>query len=421
MTEFELTIERVADTGQGIGTLPDGRLCFVRGALPGERVTAELTREKSRIVFADLVSVLELSPDRCVPECPAVPDCGGCNWQHCDQSAQSRLKRDLFESSVRHRLGPDAAGRIRPLVETTARLNYRSRVRLHLGEHGLGYMAHTSHRLVPIKGCPIAVPELDQLIRQWPDNLTTTLTAEGVTQLELRCDEENAISICITQVQGLEPGTIEGLLALPMVSGVATASEVFGDPVFRYDIDGLGLVAGPATFTQVNLDINRLLVKAVCEEVCQVPAARVFELFAGNGNFSIPLAAGGCDVVGCEASANAIADARTNGLANGMDSRTRFERRQIGAQVTPIPGDRNVLLLDPPRAGLKNLPAMVAGTSLDRIVYVSCDPATLIRDLAGCTNAGYQTTSLQIFDMFPQTSRIEVVAVLQPVGAQSKG
>ncbi|MFC4080852.1 class I SAM-dependent RNA methyltransferase [Amycolatopsis samaneae] len=387
---LELEVGPVAHGGHCVSRV-EGRVVFVRHALPGERVLAEVTEDKGgAFCRADAVSVLEASARRVEPPCPlAAPGaCGGCDWQHADPAYQRELKAAVVAEQL-HRV----AGIEREVVVEEldgGSLGWRSRVRLVAGKDGrAGLRAHHSHRVVPLDGCPIAVPGAldDVLARRWRPASELEVTADGDGRTHVR-----------------ELSTVRGKVRARQLTGGVAVQHAAGRD-WRLDAHGFWQVHPAAAGT----------LSAVVGEWAEAPRGGLaWDLYAGVGLFTAVLAGQvGPDgrVLAVESGRRAVNDGERN-LAELPQVGWRAGRVEHVLADAPAPVD--VVVLDPPRkgAGRAVVDAIAAGTP-DRIVYVSCDPATLARDIALFAGHGYGLTALRAFDAFPMTHHVECVALLQ--------
>ncbi|RZQ63063.1 class I SAM-dependent RNA methyltransferase [Amycolatopsis suaedae] len=387
--ELRLEVGAVAHGGHCVSRV-DGRVVFVRHALPGETVTARVTEDRGgAFCRADAVEVLDAAPHRVTPPCPlAAPGlCGGCDWQHAAPEFQRELKaRVVAEQLVR------LAGLERDVVVEAlpgGMLDWRSRVRLVAGRDGrAGFRAHRSHRVIPVDDCPIAVPGAldDAVARRWRPGAELEVTSDGDGRVHLR-----------------ELWTERGKGKSRQHSGGVAVQHAAGRD-WRLAAHGFWQVhpAAAGTFA------------AVVGEWADAPAGgTVWDLYAGAGLFASVLAgqvgAGG-SVLAVESGRRAVSDGRAN-LADLPQVRWRTGRVE---QVLRDVGERpDVVVLDPPRkgAGRPVVDAVAAGEP-ERVVYVACDPAALARDLATFAGHGYHLANLRAFDAFPMTHHVECLALL---------
>jgi len=406
----EVVVDGFAHGGEGVGRI-DGKVVLVGGALPGERVRVTLTKDHRSWSRARLVEVLVASTDRVAPPCPVAAECGGCDLQHVAPAAGRTLKTRVVREQLA-RLGGfgDAA---HALVEDCravgADLGYRNHVQLHAGPDGrLGFHRAGSHDVVPIERCPVATDEVNDLLARFG-------ATSGARGLALRAVGDARTAI-------VTPG--DGAVALP--EGVPTLALRQGDGrpvVVRGEASSSVVVAGVTlhvpvdAFFQVNLGGAEALVAAVREAAGEVAHRDVWDLYAGVGLLALPLASDGAHVLAVESvrsAADALARAATE---QALDVKVLTER------VEPVVrraagGDRTldapeVVVADPPRAGLgRRLVEDLARLAPSRIVLVSCDVASLARDLRDLARAGFAVERVVPLDLFPMTHHVEAVSTL---------
>ncbi|HVA65249.1 MAG TPA: class I SAM-dependent RNA methyltransferase [Terriglobales bacterium] len=377
-----LRIEKLVYGGDGLARLPpapDGRrqAVFVPFTLPGELVRVELLPPARGRVAARLLDVLEPSPDRIAPGCEYFGRCGGCQWQHTTPECQLALKREILLETLQRTGGVAWPGAV--ALHHAEAWGYRNRIRLQaIPGVGIGYYQPQSRRMLPITHCPIASPELNRGL------------AELAAQPPLRREE---IELAVDNADG--GLTAEG----PLEFAVAG---------YRYRV-------GPGSFFQVNRFLAEELVAAALGEVApgQASGHTALDLFSGVGLFALPLAARFETVEAVESDPAAVADLRHN--ARGARIRVA-QLHALDYLRGREPGAVDLVVADPPRAGLG---AELVGAIVDlaplRLHLVSCDPATLGRDLRPLLAAGYQIRALHLFDLFPQTYHLETVVHLARV------
>ncbi|QWF83603.1 class I SAM-dependent RNA methyltransferase [Amycolatopsis sp. CA-230715] len=388
--ELELEVGAVAHGGHCVSRV-DGRVVFVRHALPGERVTATVTEDKGgSFCRADAVTVHEASSGRVEPPCPvAVPGgCGGCDWQHADPALQRELKAAVVEEQL-HRL---AGIERKVLVEELpgGPLGWRTRVRLVAGRDGrAGLREHRSHRVVPIDDCPITVRgALDGVLSEtWRPGSEIEVTRDADSEVHVR-----------------EQNTWRGRTRSHRISGGEAVQRAAGRE-WRLDAHG---------FWQVHPEAAETFAALVGEWADAPRDGVAWDLYAGVGLFASVLAeqvGPGGRVRAIESGRRAVAD----GEANLADlPQVKWSSGRVEHVVARAEKPVDVVVLDPPRkgAGREVVDAIAAGEP-DRIVYVACDPAALARDLAFFAGHGYGLTELRAFDAFPMTHHVECVALLQ--------
>jgi tRNA/tmRNA/rRNA uracil-C5-methylase (TrmA/RlmC/RlmD family) len=371
----------------------DGRVVFVRHALPGERVRAVVTEGAATSSFwrADAVEVLLASDDRVDPPCPwARPgQCGGCDLQHASLDAQRRLKADVVREQLRRLAGIERDVTVEAVPGDTDGLGWRTRVRFAVGEDGrAGLRARRSHRVVPIDRCRIAhhlVSAAGVLVGRWPAGSTV----------------EVAASVGTGEVVVLSEG------AVGRRAGDDTLTERVGQRSFRVSRGG---------FWQVHPGAATTLLDAVLVGLDPRPGESALDLYSGVGLFSASLAERVGEtgrVTAVESDRGAVADARHN-LADLPQVRVDAGRVDHVLR-RPHLCRADLVVLDPPRSGAgKQVVRLLSRVAARRIAYVACDPAALARDLRWFAEEGYELESLKAYDLFPMTHHVECVAVVAP-------
>jgi 23S rRNA (uracil1939-C5)-methyltransferase len=429
---LELEIDALAPGGEGVGRV-GGRTVFVPFTAPGDRVVVEVPGA-GEVVHGVLVSLRQPGAARVAPACPHFgPDgdrCGGCEWQHAAGPAQLAAKAASVREALRKiaRLDPDACG-WRPPIPSPRPLRYRSRARFHLDrrEGRLVFFQRRSHLPVPLADCHLLTEGLEALRRALGPAIVAAQLSPAQVALEWSDhDQRGAAQLVLAAPPGkLQRARAGSLLqAVPGLAGLVLSAEgapstVIGDPVLRQlRVPGrpaAGLARSrPDVFQQANRSANALLVE-VALTLLRPDGERVLELFCGSGNFTGPLAARAASVAAVEVQGPALELARADLEGTG----TRFYAGDALQLALALARDRasgaggfSRLLLDPPRQGARGIGPALAALGLSRAVYVSCDPATMARDLRGCLEAGFRIEVVQPLDLFPQTHHIETVALL---------
>ncbi len=431
---LQVSIERLVFQGSGLGRLPDGQVVFVPYTAPGDLAEIEVTEARDDFVRANLVRALTPSPLRATPPCPYFATCGGCQWQHLEYASQLHWKREILQELL-VRVGKLDGVPVSAPLALASPWEYRSRAqfkvvtgaRLHIGFH-----QRESHRVVDIDRCPLLDARLNGVLRTlrhmrdpglhrlFPRLREVWLavgagTGEVVVSLFARTQDRAAIRLLFHRIQAEEPG-LQGLVLLdgdprqhPRFvdrHGQGAITEVVGPHRFRVDA---------AAFFQVNGLAADMLTRLVIEGAALTGAERVLDLYCGVGTFTVPLGRLAREIMGIETSAAAAADASHNLRANGVTG-ARVLQAQV-EQVLPSlekGGPWDLVVLDPPRQGCSRrvLEAM-SGMAVPRVIYVSCDPSTLARDLGILVRAGYRCLSIQPVDLFPQTFHLESVTLLE--------
>ncbi len=386
----------------------DGGLVLVAGVLPGERVAIADIKREGRVQRGSLARIVEASPLRVRPSCAIVDRCGGCPWMAFDVASQRDRKRRFVEDAVGIPVAPMTAG--------DGALGYRRRARLaferHRGAMRIGYRARRSRDLADVDACVVLDPALDRALAQVRGQLATHLAGSGEIALAIGSGGKAVVGVRTGDPQppalyraceSLLGADIIGALLRGTWTGAADAR--FGDPrAVTTTIDGDELTSDPFGFAQANDEVNRALAAAVIE-LAQPEGAKILELYAGHGNLTLPLARRAAEVTVVELDPAAAKACEANLRAAGLTAKVR-----TGDSATHAAGTRvDVVVLDPPREGAKGTIPAIAARKPERIVYVSCDPATLGRDLAALRTLGFAPDEARAFDMFPQTAHVEAV------------
>lgn len=388
MNETAETVETVAGDmaagGDALARMPDGRVLFAAGALPGEVVRVRLDQSRKDYAKGSVAEVLTPSPSRVRPPCPEVArGCGGCGWQHAAPAAQLEMKAGIVRDALRRtaRL-PEAGVRVGGAVSPQG---YRTSLRLAVRDDGrVGFRSAGSHRVVAVDGCMVAHPTLSAML--------PGLRVSGAAEVQLRVSRHTG------EVTAL-PLDRRGRPTAARVDGLPAAASVGADAQLVERVAGRSLRVTSQSFFQSGPDAAELLVSAVAGVLGRA-AGLFLDAYGGVGLFAATLAEG--DVVLVEGSASSCADARVN-LPTATVVRSRFE------DWTPVKVD--VAVADPARAGLGGKAAEVlAATHPERLVLVSCDPVAMARDTALLSAHGLQHSGSIVLDLFPHTHHVEVVS-----------
>jgi 23S rRNA (uracil1939-C5)-methyltransferase len=363
----------MAPTGEAIGRYSGGQdsgmVVFVPFGLPGEEVRVRLVERRRNYARGEIVERLVDAPARVTPACPYFGRCGGCDWQHMSYAEQLRIKTAIVAEQL-ERFGKLAAPPVLPCIGSSATYEYRNHARLHAAANGrLGYRAARSHTIVPVADCPILEVPLRQQLAELAGQADNSLVAEEV---ELRSWAE-AIKV--------------------------------GDFAYR---------TSAGAFFQANTAVAGLLVEGVLAALAPRGGEHVLDLYCGVGLFTVPVGQRVAQIVGVESNSTASADAVHNVAAAGVPGRIINQDVGEALRSPELAGQAwDAVILDPPRTGVDG-PALEALTALGaaRLLYISCEPSTLARDLRILSCSGYHLQLAQPYDMFPQTRHVETLAVL---------
>jgi 23S rRNA (uracil1939-C5)-methyltransferase len=429
--------------GQAVGRI-EGLVVFVPGPLPGERARVRIAQVKPNYAVGEVVGYEAQSEMRAKPFCAVFGVCGGCQVQHLAYPAQLAWKEQIVRSALR-RIGGFANADVRRPVGMTHPRNYRNKMALVVdqtaGETSFGFYQARSHALVRIDSCPVVLPQLDAAIgtlyeaARAPDSrdafagakhaIVRAGAASGEAVLSITTDRQSpaikdkapAIARRVRGVVGIsnsfEPRTANAVLGSKM-------AYVWGKREMSETIEGVKYRVSPASFFQVNSEmvgrIFRFLEPGIAKH------RNIVDLYCGAGTFAIFFAARGANVVGVEENPAAVREARENAALNGVEGQVRFVEGRVEGTIANADGkkalaDAAIVFLDPPRKGSDEATLdAIAAAGVPNLWYLSCNPATLARDLAYLSKRGYALGVVQPFDMFPQTGHVETLATLHKIG-----
>lgn len=422
----QVTIESLDREGRGVARR-EGKTVFVEGGLPGETVEYSPFRSKPAFEVGRAAAILEPSADRVDPKCAFFGTCGGCSMQHLDVRAQVAAKQRVIEDALWH------IGRVRP--DTMLRAvhgeawGYRRRARLSSrfvpkkGGALVGFHERKSSYVADMTRCEVLPPPVSALLPALRELVNGVSIRERLPQIEVAVGD--AVTVLVLRV--LEPPSAADEAALRSFAerhgvqlwlqpgGPATATPFWPTdaPALDYALPDFDVRIGflPTDFTQVNHGVNRVLVRRAMALLDPRPGERIGDFFCGLGNFTLPIARLGASVTGFEGNAGLVERARANARANRLEC--GFEKAELfDAESCAKLTDFDKALLDPPRDGAIELVKSFADRPLRRIVYVSCDPATLARDAAVLVHAqGFGLAAAGAVNMFPHTSHVESIAL----------
>ncbi len=428
-----VTIERLAHDGRGLAHDAAGKALFVEGALPGERVEVAVHRTRKRFDEAHVRERLEASSERVSPPCAYFGRCGGCDLQHLAVPAQRRHKQAVLLDLLA-RQGLEVTSMPELLADASSGYRRRARLGVKVGADGqvhLGFRARHSHRLVDIMRCTILVPALDALLAPLHRQVTSLEVPRRVGHLELLDSDQGAMLLVrqlkehaadrarwlafadehdlhLAWLAGREAPRLEWLTPAPALS--CRVPGAVGEMTLGF---------APGDFLQANAEVNRLMVTTALSWLDGLDGTSLLDLFAGVGNFSLPLASAGARVTAVEGSPAMVERLADNVRDNSRESPLRVAARQ--ADLTDIAAVQDLLretapdtlLLDPPRDGADAVCAALVASPVPRVLYVSCDPATLARDAARLVHGGYRLARLAMADMFVHTSHLESMLLFE--------
>ncbi len=443
-----LEVESLDLEAQGVAHRADGKVVFIEGALPGERVQAQVSRKKNQWEQGQVSAIARESAQRVRPDCPHfglhAGACGGCKMQHLHPAAQVAVKQRALEDSLWHLAKVRAERLLRP-IEGLA-WGYRDRARLSVRYVArrqtvlVGFHERKSRYVADMQVCPVLPPEVSGMLMPLRALVGGMDQRDRLPQIELAA-ADGVTALVLRHLEPLSDADRRRMRDFAAVHGVQWWLQPQGpETVHLLDAGGLGdrtlayrlpefgitMPFKPTDFTQVNPHINRVLVESAVRLLDPQPHERVIDWFCGLGNFTLPLATRAYSVLGIERSPTLVERARDNARYNGLHERASFEARnlfEIGSADLQALGPAPRWLVDPPREGafaLAKALAEVHAVGADRwlapqrIVYVSCNPATLARDAGLLVHqAGYRCTLAGVVNMFPHTAHVESMAVFE--------
>ena len=421
----EITVEKLIAEGNALGRLADGRVVILQGAVPGDRVVLERVSEHKGLVRALAFRITQPSALRVTPHCAVFGACGGCDWMMLTPDEQRSQKLAVLREVLLRTAKLDLAGREIPLLAGPSAAGYRRRIRLQIVAGRIGFYARSSHALVEPEHCAVssaalnaALRELRQLTRSAPATLA------GVASLELRQGCDGSLSLFLER-DPARPGAVAEIAGLrerflcALGAGEAEAPALWQ----RFELtEQTYLLAPPGCFTQVNWEVNRALIARLLAGA-QARGVRSFlDAHAGAGNFALPLLAQGLSGMAIECNHLAVHAARQAAERQGLPvagfvvGDSARVARELGRQGRRF----DLVLLDPPRAGVKEGLRELAELSAAWLAICSCNPVTLARDLRTLLDLGFELHELAAFDMFPETHHLETLVWLKaPADAQA--
>ena len=411
--ELQVRIERLSDEGRGIG-FAQGKTIFVPNTLVGETVQVRILDERRHTAEAEMLALVEAAPNRTAPHCALFGRCGGCQLQVLDVEAQLRHKRQVLA----HLLAPFANAKnfqwADPVV--AAPWGYRHRARLSVadsqGSPVVGFKGMHSHRVVAVSSCPILDDRLQALLQSLPEWLAQLGHWRRVEELLVAVDSDGRLAVDWIAQRAFPKVDADAMARLLRSAGIEVGPDV--DLRYRNPQTGSEFYYRMRDFTQINPAVNDALIQRVLDWLAPATEDVVADLFCGLGNFSLPLARRVGQLEGFESSLGMIERAGRN--AGGGFANTHFTMLDLFEQADQLPDRYNKILLDPPRAGAKAACVRLATfKQLRHIVYVSCNPQTLVRDLEILRDGGFVLERAALVDMFPQTGHVETIVKLSRV------
>ncbi len=437
--EIELLFTDLLANGQAVGRA-SGMVVFCFGPLPHEQARVRITTVKQKYAVAQMLKLLGRSPMRATPFCAVFGTCGGCQVQHFGYEGQLQWKTDMVRGALA-RIGGFTDVTVRNAIGTTNPRAYRNKMSLVVdrkdGTPVIGFYEQRSHNVVAIDGCPIVTPQLNDYVtrlndaRFKPETAPMFDQARHIVSRSARATGEAVVTVTTAQPsREVEAGGPALLAQLPGAVGLTNSFDlgsanaivgrrqrlVFGRPEIEEAIEGVRYRVSAGSFFQVNVEIVERIFKFVRGGL-EAPR-KIVDLYCGAGTFSLYFAKFGCDVYGIEESSQAILEAEDNAALNGFEARVRFRAGRVEdivrtQEAKAALAQAEIVFLDPPRKGSDEVTlGAIANAGTPYVWYLSCDPATLARDLKFLAANGYRLGIVQPFDMFPQTGHVETLVTL---------
>lgn len=427
-TPVRVTIDSLNHEGRGVGRV-DGKTVFIAGALPGEEVEFTYSAIHRNFDEGVAVNILTASPERVAPRCPHFNVCGGCTMQHLAADAQIAYKQKVLLDDLKH-IGKVAPQEILPPLRGP-HWGYRRKARLGVkyvpkkGKVLVGFRERGSPFLAELTRCEVLHPSVGERIEALGALIGTLSVRDKIAQIEVAVDDtQTALALRnLAELSDDDKAQVKAFAIAHNVhiylqpGGADSLAPLWPEQIqLRYLLDSYDVSFGfkPGDFTQVNTDINRQMIDRAIELLELTPEDRVLDLFCGLGNFTLPLARRCREVVGVEGEIKLVERARANAAENGL-ANVQFHAADLAGDLEHSPWWKqgfDKVLLDPPRLGAQETLVHIARMKVKRIVYVSCNPATLARDAGILVNEyGYRLIQAGVMDMFPHTAHVESIGL----------
>ena len=437
---LSLTIEGYGSDGEGVAHLPDGMTCFVKGALKGETCQVRLVKVGRSCAWGEVVDVTAPSPARRDPDCPHFASCGGCSLRHMTYEEELAFKKQKVQDALKRIGGADVA--VSAIFGAENTLRYRNKVQFPVSPGpAIGFYQKGTHAVTDVEDCllqPLAAARLRGAVKAWMEKNSVPAYDERAHQglvrhVYVRTNAAGA-SLCCLMVNGKALPHEEELVrtlraAEPGLAGVVLGVNekktnvilgdsyrtLWGQDYLEETLCGLRFRLSVPSFFQVNREQTEVLYGKALELAALTGTETVLDLYCGIGTISLALAKKARRVIGAEVVPEAIGDARANAVRNGIANAEFFcgDAEDIAAHLAADGMKPDVITVDPPRKGLApGVVDAVVRMAPDRVVYVSCDPATLARDVKRFAQQGYQPRTALAVDLFPRTSHVESVVLL---------
>lgn len=419
----QIKIERIVHSGLGMGRLPDGKKVFVPYVLPDEEVVVNILENRRDYVFAEPKDIISKSVHRITPKCQYYKLCGGCHLQHTHYENQLTLKKDAFVDTVSRIYGQDIKGLKIEVFPSPKEFHYRHSVRLKVSPFGhLGFNRLRSDQIERIDFCFLAKRHINSFLAFFNNSPNLTRTLKDIESITLEtCPSTERLYLVLNVGTKKVPHALNNLLNLQIAGlkvihkGEVLYNQRQDDSKCRvFSFYDKTMEASPGVFMQHNWDVNLMLVDYLIRNLKETGLESIIDFHAGAGNFILPLGRYFKKRLACDINTQALVDLRNNMKRWGQDIEIHNLSAEGMLKMLTSKGEQiDVVLIDPPRGGCKDLAQGIHELNPKIIVYISCDPPSLARDLKILRVHGYVPEKIAIFDMFPQTFHIESVTILR--------
>lgn len=404
---MRIKINKLSYGGAGIGTV-NGKIVFVKRGLPGDTVEADVIKEKKNYCLAEAEKVITPSEYRVEPQCPVFGACGGCQWQDLDYEIQLEEKRNIVSESI-ERIGKIHSPEVLPVVASPAKYGYRSKIVLSVVRegktHSVSFYEEGTDRKVPIDRCPVANEQVNKGIETVNGFLANNISRARSLEKIYIASGDNTTGITVSQRVNRKAVKRNLDTEHMKLTGKDEAEIEIG-------VNGKKFVSVPSLFIQANTGVSGLMTETLLDWTRQTRASKILDLFCGFGNFTIPVSDIAKHVTGVDSNNLAIKYAHKNSSLNGS-ANAEFVTGDADSFLRKATGHFDTVILDPPREGASECSELLGKMKPGTIIYISCDPSTLARDLKKLCSFGYMIKSIKPFDMFPHTFHIECMVLLE--------
>lgn len=430
----EITIDKLAYGGAGFGRI-DGKACFVPLTAPGDRALIKIEKNSKSYSEGIVEEIISKSDMRVSPECPYFGRCGGCNWQHIKYEEQCRQKEHILVDSL-WRGARVEKEKVKSLIPSPVQFEYRQRIQLKANfdynKLHLGFNKRNSHSVVDIGDkCLIAGAPLNAAIKHIREIISTYSEPSHIPQVDLSSSSDGSVSANFHFTGRSLAKFFDHILASQLIGnklqsinlkGVNHSLNQYhaGLDLLKYNVSSslkkdLDLYYPSDGFSQVNFAQNNQLIQLLLDICNAIPSDSILDLYCGNGNFSLPLAGIATSIVGYEYFKKSVDTANHNSLINSIGNANYVQMDSDSAVSAIIAENKSfdLVILDPPRAGAESVVRKLYKTKAMHLIYISCDPMTLSRDISLLKLSGYQVVYVQPIDMFPQTYHLETLVLLR--------